>query len=283
MRERYRDLERKLDTLQEFVAANVGVTTTVTTTPHNDSSALQDDPLPASQDDSLPASQDDPLPASQDDSLPASQEDSLPASQDDSLPGSQDDSLPASQDEGFQPVRNGARPTRATKQLLAPITFNRFQVLGETMEDEFETRLVGDSMVRGQLVEFCGRSSNSRRKRFCYPGARLDDITAACDDVTSEADQNTLFIIHAGTNDVETTRSEELLEKYRRMINQYKLKTNGNNILISEILLSRVSTIRRSAPIKHVRRLARRRTSSSATYGTIFTTTPISTRSMMSI
>jgi len=83
MRDRYRDLERKFDTLQEFVAANVGVTTTATTTPHNDSSTSQDDPLPASQEDSLPASQ--------------------------------DDSLPASQDEGFQSVRNGARPTRATK------------------------------------------------------------------------------------------------------------------------------------------------------------------------
>ena len=91
-------------------------------------------------------------------------------------------------------------------------------------------------MVRGQLVEFCGRSSNSRRKRFCYPGARLDDVTAVCEEVTNEADQNTLFIVHAGTNDVQTTRSEELLEKYRRMINQYKSKTDGNNIIISGIL-----------------------------------------------
>jgi len=228
MQDQYRDLEMKFNTLQEFVTANVGVTEpslverppTETAPPHNDSSALQDEPLPASQDEPLPALQDEPLPASQDEPLPASQ----------------DEPLPASQDEGFQPVRNGARPTRSTKQLLAPTTFNRFQVLGETMEDEFETRLVGDSMVRGQLVEFCGRSSNSRRKRFCYSGARLDDITAACEDVTSEADNNTLFIIHAGTNDVETTRSEELLEKYRRMIKQYKRKTDGNNIIISGIL-----------------------------------------------
>jgi len=124
--------------------------------------------------------------------------------------------LPASRDEWFQPARNGAEPTRSTKQLLAPTTFNRFQVPGETMEDEFEIRLVGDSLVRGQLVEFSGHSSNSRRKRFFY--SRLDDITAACEDVTSEADHNTLFIIHPDTNDVKTTRSEELLDKYRRMI-----------------------------------------------------------------
>jgi len=73
-------------------------------------------------------------------------------------------------------------------------------------------------MVRGKLVEYCGRSSSSRRKRFCFSGARLDDITAAFEDVTSDADHNVLFIIHAGTNDVKSTRSEELLEKYRLMI-----------------------------------------------------------------
>ena len=188
MRIKYRDLEKKFDTLQDFVTANVGVIPpslverppSITTPPQNDS--------------------------------------------------------PASQEEDFQPVRNGAKPTRPKRKLQTPTTFNRFQVLGETMEDEFETRLVGDSMVRGQLVEFCGRSSNSRRKRFCYPGARLDDVTAVCEEVTNEADQNTLFIVHAGTNDVQTTRSEELLEKYRRMINQYKSKTDGNNIIISGIL-----------------------------------------------
>ena len=166
--------------------------------------------------------------------------------------------LPASQDEGFQPVRNGARPRNSPKQLLTPTTFNRFQVLADhtepdsemnspaasnqiqvlakPIEDDFETRLVGDSMVRGQLVEFCGRSKNGRRRRYCYPGAGLNDITAVCDDVTKDADSNSLYIIHAGTNDVLRTRSEELLEKYRRMIQQYKTKTNANNIIISGIL-----------------------------------------------
>ena len=91
-------------------------------------------------------------------------------------------------------------------------------------------------MVRDQLVEFCGRSSNGRRKRFCYPGARLDDITAICDDVTREADCNTLYVLHVGTNDVKSTRSEELLEKYRRLIQQYKCKANASNIVISGIL-----------------------------------------------
>ena len=40
--------------------------------------------------------------------------------------------------------------------------------------------------------------------------------------------------MHAGTNDVQWTRSEELLQKYRDMIEEYK--TKSNNILISGIL-----------------------------------------------
>ena len=45
-------------------------------------------------------------------------------------------------------------------------------------------------------------------------GGRLDDISAACDEATSNSDHNTLLVIHAGTNYVMDTRSEELLEKY---------------------------------------------------------------------
>ena len=143
---------------------------------------------------------------------------------------------PKPHDSGFTTVRNGARPTQRTKEMLIPTTFNRFQVLGDSIEEDFETRLVGDSMIRGQLVEFCGRASNNKRKRFCFPGARLDDVTAACDDVTAGADNNTLYILHAGTNDVTSTRSEELLQKYRRMIQEFKHKTGNNNIIVSGIL-----------------------------------------------
>ena len=206
---KYRDLEKKFDTLQEFVTSNVGVTPP----PLGETTSANRTPAPATP------PQRPPPPTSQNDSLAATHA-----------------PLPASQEEEFQPVRNGAKPMQSVRRMETLTTFNRFQVLGKALEEDFETRLVGDSMIRGQLVEFCGRSSNSRRKRFCYPGARLDDVTAVCEDVTRDADPNALYIIHAGTNDVKTTRSEELLEKYRRMIAQYKRKTNGNNIIISGIL-----------------------------------------------
>ena len=86
---------------------------------------------------------------------------------------------------------------------------------------------MGDSILRGQLIEFSGRAQFSgrapnNRKRYCIPGARLDDITDVCGEVTSDADDNTLFIIHAGTNDVSSTRPEELLEKYKKIIRQFR-------------------------------------------------------------
>ena len=146
-------------------------------------------------------------------------------------------SQPASQDDGFQPVRNGAKPPRKSPKLEEDLTYsNRYQVLAETKEDEFETRLVGDSMIKGQLTEFCGRSRGGRRKRYCYSGATVDDMTAVRDFVTEKADENTVVMIHAGTNDVQWTRNEELLEKYRRMIRSYKEKVCEKNIVISGIL-----------------------------------------------
>ena len=39
----------------------------------------------------------------------------------------------------------------------------------------------------------------------------LDDISAACYEATNMDDNNTVLIIHADTNDIMNTRSEELL------------------------------------------------------------------------
>ncbi len=66
------------------------------------------------------------------------------------------------------------------------------------------------------------------------PGAGIDDVTEMMEKVSEEATAETLFVIHAGTNDVRKTRSQELLDKYRKLIQQYKAKSN--NIMISGVL-----------------------------------------------
>lgn len=60
-------------------------------------------------------------------------------------------------------------------------------------------------------------------KFFFCPGIRLHEVTAVCEDVTSEDDRIILPTY--------TTHSEELLENFRCMINQYKSKTNGCDII----------------------------------------------------
>ena len=75
------------------------------------------------------------------------------------------------------------------------------------------------------------------------PGRHLDDITAACDEATSGSTNNTLFVIHGGTNNVVNARFEELMEKYKRMIQRYKAKSQ--NIIVLGILpLARAPTFK---------------------------------------
>ncbi|MPC98354.1 hypothetical protein E2C01_093721 [Portunus trituberculatus] len=85
-----------------------------------------------------------------------------------------------SPDPAFIPVRNGAR--RDVRRTHLPLTtYNHFSILSEQVEEAQKTRLVGDSIVRGQLEEFCGRVP-SRRRRYCLPGATLCDITDCVED-----------------------------------------------------------------------------------------------------
>ncbi len=48
----------------------------------------------------------------------------------------------------------------------------------------------------------------------------IDDVTAVLEEIFHQATNDSLFVIHTGTNDIMTPRSEELLDKYRRLIPQ---------------------------------------------------------------
>ena len=136
------------------------------------------------------------------------------------------------EDTPFQVVRNGVHPKK--KKVIEPVVCdNRFQILMDQTDEEEEVRLVGDSIVRGQLKEFCARAPK-RRKRFCIPGGGLDDVDAAIEEVANLAPPNTTYVVHIGTNDVARTRSEELLAKYKKLIQKFKDKSG--NVIISGIL-----------------------------------------------
>ncbi|MPC52718.1 Sarcolemmal membrane-associated protein [Portunus trituberculatus] len=65
-----------------------------------------------------------------------------------------------SSDPAFIPVRNGARQDMRRTH-LSLTTYNHFSILSEQVDEAQETRLVGNSIVHGQLEEFCGRDAVS--------------------------------------------------------------------------------------------------------------------------
>ncbi len=66
------------------------------------------------------------------------------------------------------------------------------------------------------------------------PGAGIDDVTDLFNQVSEEATNESLFVVHKGTNDARKTRSKNLLDKYRKLIQQYK--TKSSKIMISGVL-----------------------------------------------
>ena len=56
----------------------------------------------------------------------------------------------------------------------------------------------------------------------------MDNVTGSYENTTVNTTENTLFIIHAGTNDIKQTESQALLAKDREMIKKYKVKLRTN-------------------------------------------------------
>ena len=131
----------------------------------------------------------------------------------------------------FIPVRNDVQ---VRPKMIVPIeTQNSFSLLADLVDEPEDRIIVGDSMIRHQLEEFCGRAPK-RRKRYCYPGEKIVDITKALEDITAKEKHDSLYIVHVGTNDVKNTNSEELLEKYKRLIGA--LKEKRSKFIVSGIL-----------------------------------------------
>ena len=121
----------------------------------------------------------------------------------------------------FIPVRNGVQ---VKAKMIVPIkTQNSFSPLADLVDEREDNIIVGDSIIRHQLEEFCGRAPK-RRKRYCCTGAKIIDITKVLEDITEKEKHNSLCIVHVGTNDVKNTNSEELLEKCKRLISNLKEK-----------------------------------------------------------
>lgn len=122
--------------------------------------------------------------------------------------------------ECFQTVRKGGK-VKAPESFSGIATSNAFQLLEDEVRDEPSLILVGDSLVRHQDEEFCRKGP--RRKHFCYPGKKIEDITERVDDLVANSSEQTVFTYFVGTNNVKNGRSEDIVKKYKALISKLQV------------------------------------------------------------
>ena len=135
----------------------------------------------------------------------------------------------------WQTVRN--RNRGSVKSVLQPIMLsNRFECLPGTEEnDPCEIRLVGDSIIKNQLNNFCARNKK-KRQRHCIPGGKINDIKENFSEITKEDNESTHYVIHVGSNDVCGSREKnpDLIKKYKSLLEMFK--NSGRNVTCSAVL-----------------------------------------------
>ena len=119
--------------------------------------------------------------------------------------------------ECFKIVSKGNK-NKACAKYNGIVTSNAFEVLEDEVRDEPSVILVGDSIIRHQDEEFCKKGP--RRKHFCYPGKKVEDITDRVDDLVANSSEKTVFAYFVGTNNAKTGRSEDIVKKYKALISK---------------------------------------------------------------
>ena len=117
----------------------------------------------------------------------------------------------------FKIVKKGGKIKPCAKDSNI-VTSNAFQVLEDEVRDEPSLVLVGDSLIRHQDEEFC--KQGPRRKIFCYPGKKIEDISEKVDNLVADSSERTVFAYFVGTNNVKTGRSEDIVKKYKALISK---------------------------------------------------------------
>ena len=72
-------------------------------------------------------------------------------------------------------------------------------------------------MVRYMDRHMC-EGRKGKRIRVCYPGAGVADVEERLDRVVRGSGENTTVLIHVGSNDVSKFHSEELLNRYKKLV-----------------------------------------------------------------
>ncbi|KAG0720097.1 hypothetical protein GWK47_031334 [Chionoecetes opilio] len=148
-------------------------------------------------------------------------------------------------------VGKGSKPGSAGAEKSGEVPLhNRYAVLGEEdmgvksrgVEEQQagdrsgkgpEVVLVGDSQVKYLDQNFCERDRD-RRTRVCYPGASVQDVTDRLDRLMVGTGKDAVVVVHVGGNDVGKARSEELVTRYKALLE--KVKESGRKGVICGVI-----------------------------------------------
>lgn len=150
----------------------------------------------------------------------------------------------ASLNHDFHLVKRGAKPARNpldTQPLSTSNSFSALQIEEEDGPDDDDIVVVGDSMLRNQKHYFA--NGHQKRKVFHYNGFSLTGqkpLDSKIDEFTAGSNSKSTFIIEIGTNDLLNLKHRitpsELVNKYRSLVQNIRLRSGSNNICILGLL-----------------------------------------------
>ncbi|XP_056319343.1 uncharacterized protein LOC130233362 [Danio aesculapii] len=106
-------------------------------------------------------------------------------------------------------------------------TENRFAPLRETGRD---VAIIGDSIVRHVRST---SSKGNKVRTFCFPGARVKNISAQIPTILSAAESLGAAVLHVGTNDTGLRQTEILKKDFRSLIETVRRTSPATQIIVS--------------------------------------------------
>ena len=127
----------------------------------------------------------------------------------------------------WKTVVGGSGRSKVMPQRRQSITVsNRFSSLEEEPLGGTEILVYGDSIVRGMGVTSLYRPRSKRFKVSCYPGAGVNRVQEA---LTSVEDKPLAKSV--GGNDISSLRSEELKDRFRKMLEKLRDRKSPSAII----------------------------------------------------
>ena len=130
----------------------------------------------------------------------------------------------ADEDTDIEEVSQSAEPSQPSSDARSPPTIKK------PTKKRYTFSIVGDSMVR-----HLGKHTRTHiRKVVCMPGAGVTRVLGRVGEVLEEGNSTPVVSITVGTNDVGNRRTEELVTKYRQLLD--KVREKGGIPVIHGIL-----------------------------------------------